>query len=203
MNIHERQSLEPEYTWQHFNFFTRRGVWSGSSLFVLLRHQKDIAGSRPLLALGVADMGVVLSIAWRTVAYSTTGYSQQTLTAEWICLYWYYCSICFTILLSVDRCLSSAYPMLLLKINYTKLQRRIIAAAFPAVCLITLPHLLGFTVTYHHGSHSMIIAPCNFFSKMRYAIFFLTECLQRKKFHGRYCSAATLVTGRFSPLLMF
>ncbi len=160
MDIHERQSAEPEYTWQHFNFFTVVVCGLGfignvSSLFVLLRHQKDIAGYRPLLALTVADLGVVLSIAWRTIAYYTTGYSQQTLTAEWICLYWYYCSIYFTILLSVDRCLSSAYPMLLLKIDYTKLQRRIIGAVFPAVFLITLPHLLGSTVTYHHGSHSM------------------------------------------------
>ena len=162
MDIHERQSLEPEYTWQCFNFFTvvvcgLGFIGNASSLFVLLRHQKDIAGSRPLLALAVADLGVVLSIAWRTIAYYTTGYSQQTATAEWICLYWYYCSIYFTILLSVDRCLSSAYPMLLLKINYTKLQGRIIAAVFPAVCLISLPHLLGFIVTYHHGSHSMIV----------------------------------------------
>ncbi len=60
----------------------------------------------------------------------------------------------------MDRCLSSAYPMLLLKINYTKLQRRIIGTVFPVVCLITLPHLLGFTVTYHHGSHSMVVY-CN------------------------------------------
>ncbi len=162
MDIHERQSLEPEHTWQCFNFFTVVVCGLGfignvSSLFVLLRHQKGIAGSRPLLALAVADVGVVLSIAWRTIAYSTTGYSQQTATAEWICLYWYYCSIYFTILLSVDRCLSSAYPMWLLKINYTKLQRRIIASVFPAVFLITLPHLLGFTVTYHHGSHSMAV----------------------------------------------
>ncbi len=175
MDIHERQSAEPDYTWQHFNFFTVVVCGLGfignvSSLFVLLRHQKDIAGCRPLLALAVADLGVVLSIAWRTVAYYTTGYSQQTATAEWICLYWYYCSIYFTILLSVDRCLSSAYPMLLLKINYKKLQRRIIGAVFPAVFLITLPHLLGFTVTYHHGSHSMMAicyrknVVCNFLS---------------------------------------
>ncbi len=128
-----------------------------SSLFVLLRHQKDIAGSRPLLALTAADLGVVLSIAWRTIAYYTTVYSQQTLTAEWICLYWYYCSVYFTILLSVDRYLSSAYPMLLLKINYTNLQGRIIGTVFPAVFLITQPHLLGFIVTCHHGSHNMAV----------------------------------------------
>ncbi len=165
MDIHERQSLEPDYTWQLFNFFTVSVCGLGfignvSSLFVLLRHQKDIAGSRPLITLAVADLGVVLSIAWRTVAYYTTGYSQQTLTAEWICLYWYYCSIFFTILLSVDRCLSSAYPMLLLKINYTKLQKRMIAVVFMAAFIITLPHLLGFTIAYHHGSHSMEV-PCS------------------------------------------
>ncbi len=164
MDIHERQSLEPEHTWQLLNFFTVVVCGLGfignvPSLFVLLRHQKDIAGSRPLLALGVADLGVVLSIPWRTVAYYTTGYSQQMATAEWMCLYWYYCSIYFTILMSVDRCLSSAYPMLLLKINYRKLQNRIITAIFPAVFFITLPHLLGFTVMYHHGPHMMTV-PC-------------------------------------------
>ncbi len=126
-----------------------------SSLFVLLRHQKDVAGSRLLLALGVADLGVILSITWRTVAYVTSGYSQQTATAEWVCLYWYYCSIYFTIFLSLDRCLSSAYPMLLLKVNYTGIQKRLLVSAFPVMFLITLPHLLGFTVTYHHGSHSI------------------------------------------------
>ncbi len=50
--------------------------------------------------------------------------------------------------------------MLLLKIDYTKLQKRIITSVFSAVFLITLPHLLGYTKIYHSGSHS-ITGPCH------------------------------------------
>ncbi len=160
MDIHERQSAEPERTWQLFNFFTEAVCALGfignlSSLFILVRHRKEIAGSRLLLALAVADLGVVVSIALRTLAYATHRYGQLTLAAESAFLYWYYCSIYVTVFFSLDRCLSSAKPMLLLKIDYSALQKKVIAAIFSIALLLTLPHILGYTVRYHYGSHSL------------------------------------------------
>ncbi len=160
MDIHEKQSAEPERTWQLLNFFTEAVCGLGfvanlSALFILVRHRKEIAGSRLLLALAVADLGVVLSIALRTLSYANYGYGQLTLTAEWAFLYWYYCSIYMTVFLSLDRCLSSANPMLLLKIDYSALQKKVVAAIFSLALAITLPHLLGNTVTYHYGLHTL------------------------------------------------
>ncbi len=160
MDIHERQSAEPERTWQLLNFFTEAVCGLGfvgnlSALFVLVQHRKEIAGSRLLLALAVADLGVVLSIALRTLTYAKYGYSQPTLTAECVFLYWYYCSIYMTVFLSLDRCLSSASPMLLLKIDYSALQKKVMAVIFSVAFAVTLPHLLGNTITYHYGSHTL------------------------------------------------
>ncbi len=160
MDIHERQSAEPDHTWQLLNFFTVAVCALGfignlSALTILVPHRKEIAGSRLLLTLAIADLGVVLAIALRTLAYVTYGYGQLTLTAEWVFLYWYYCSIYMTVFLSLDRCLSSANSMLLLKIDYSLLQKKIIVVIFSVAFLITLPHLLGNTVTYHYGSHTL------------------------------------------------
>ncbi len=159
MDIHERQSAEPDHTWQLLNFFTVAVCALGfignlSALTILVPHRKEIAGSRLWLTLDIADLGVVLSIAFRTLAYVTCGYGQLALTAEWAFLYWYYCSIYMTVFLSLDRCLSSANSMLLLKIDYSLLQKKIIVVIFSVAFLITLPHLLGNTVTYHYGSHT-------------------------------------------------
>ena len=165
MDIHERQSAEPDHTWQLLNFFTVAVCALGfignlSALTILVPHRKDIAGSRLLLTLAVADLGVVMSITFRTIAYVTYGYGQPTLTAEWAFLYWYYCSIYMTVFLSLDRCLSSANSMLLLKIDYSVIQKKIIVLIFSVAFLITLPHLLGNTVTYHYGSHTFQ-GPCD------------------------------------------
>ena len=164
MDIHERQSAEPERTWQLLNFFTEAVCALGfignlSSFFILVRHRKEIAGSRLLLTLAVADLGVVVSIALRTLAYAMHGYGQLTLAAESAFLYCYYCSIYMTVFLSLDRCLSSANPMLLLKIDYSALQKKVIAAIFSVAFLLTLPHILGYTVSYHYGSH-LLYGPC-------------------------------------------
>ncbi len=60
-----------------------------------------------------------------------------------------------TVFLSLDRCLSSANPMLLLKIDYSALQKKVVAAIFSVSLAITLPDLLGNTVTYHYGLHTL------------------------------------------------
>ena len=179
-----------EYTLQHFNFFTvvvcgLGFIGNASSLFVLLRHQKGIAGFRPLLALAVADMGLVgpvYCLAYRGVPYNRL-HTVHAVSRRRL-LNMMNGSACIgTTIVTVStspscRYLSSAYPMLLLKMNYTKLQAGIISSVFPAVLLISLPHLLGFIVTYHHGSHSMIV-PCHFKIEI---------CTLLAKFHGRYCS---------------
>ncbi len=78
MDIHERQSSAPLEKWRTFQFSTLvvcvLGILGNvSSLVVLKRHLKEIAGSRLLLALAVADLGVVTSVASRTLAYATYG----------------------------------------------------------------------------------------------------------------------------------
>ncbi len=83
MDIHERQSTAPAERWRGFQFSTLvicvLGILgNASSLVVLIRHLKEIAGSRLLLALAVADLGVVISVASRTLAYVT--YNNNWLT---------------------------------------------------------------------------------------------------------------------------
>ena len=131
-----------------------------SSLVVLLRHLKEIAGSRLLLALAVADLGVVSAIAFRTLSYVTYGNSQLTQVIEWWFLYCYYCSIYMTILLSLDRYLHTAKSMLLRTINYNKILKRAILAVFAVMLVISLPHLLGTCVRYSYGSHLVKASVC-------------------------------------------
>ena len=83
MDIHEKQSFAPTERWIGFQFSTLvvcvLGILGNvSSLIVLCRHLKEIAGSRLLLALAVADLGVVISFASRTLAYVT--YDENWLT---------------------------------------------------------------------------------------------------------------------------
>ncbi len=159
MDIHERQSDAPPERWRGFQFSTLvvcvLGILGNvSSLVVLIRHLKEIAGSRLLLALAVSDLGVVISVASRTLAYVTYNNNWLTQVLDWWFLYCYYCSIYITVLLSLDRYLHTAKSMLLRKIDYHRLLRRGILSVFAIVLLITLPHLLGNFVHYHHGSHS-------------------------------------------------
>ncbi len=112
-----------------------------------------IAGSRLLLALGVADLGVVTSVASRTLSYATYGNNWLTKVVDWWFLYCYYCSIYITVLLSLDRYLHTAKAMLLRRIDYQSILKRLIVAVFAVMLLITLPHLLGNFVRYHHGPH--------------------------------------------------
>ncbi len=44
--------------------------------------------------------------------------------------------------------------MLLRRINYNRILRRVILAMFAVMLIVTLPHLLGSFVKYHHGSHT-------------------------------------------------
>ncbi len=124
-----------------------------SSLVVLIRHLKEIAGSRLLLALAVADLGVVTSVASRTMAYVTYGNNWLTQVLDWWFLYCCYCSIYVTILFSIDRYLHTAKSLLLRRINYHRLLKRAILAVFVTMLFIVLPHLLGNSVRYHHGPH--------------------------------------------------
>ncbi len=158
MDIHERQSLAPEERWRGFQFSTLvicvLGIFGNvSSLIVLGRHLKEIAGSRLLLALGVADLGVVTSVASRTLSYVTYGNNWLTKVLDWWFLYCYYCSIYITVLLSLDRYLHTAKSMLLRTIDYQRILKRLIVAVFAVMLFITLPHLLGSFVRYHHGPH--------------------------------------------------
>ncbi len=159
MDIHERQSSAPAERWRAFQFSMLvvcvLGVLGNtSSLVVLARYLQEIAGSRLLLALAVADLGVVTSVASRTLAYSTYGNTQLTQVIDWWFIFCYYCSVYFTVLLSLDRYLHTAKPMLLLRLNYHLLLKRVILVVFGVMLVITLPHLLGNFVEYHHSSHT-------------------------------------------------
>ena len=165
MDIDERQSLASPEKWKAFHFSTLvvcvLGVLGNfSSLVVLIQHLNEIAGSRLLLALAVADLGVVSSIAFRTLSYVTYGNSQLTQVLEWWFVYCYYCSIYLTVLLSIDRYLHSAKSMFLRKINYKKILRRAIFAVFAVMLVVSLPHLLGPCVQYFYGSHMVRIRAC-------------------------------------------
>ena len=165
MDIDERQSPASPEKWKAFHFSTLvvcvLGVLGNfSSLVVLIQHLNEIAGSRLLLALAVADLGVVSSIAFRTLSYITYGNSQLTQVLEWWFLYCYYCSIYLTVLLSIDRYLHSAKSMFLRKINYKKILRRAIVAVFAVMLVVSLPHLLGPYVQYLYGSHLVRIRAC-------------------------------------------
>ncbi len=158
MDIHEKQSFAPAERWRGFQFSTLvvcvLGILGNvSSLVVLIRHLKEIAGSRLLLALAVADLGVVISVASRTLAYVTYNSNWLTQVLDWWFLYCYYCSTYLTVLLSLDRYLHTAKPMLLLRINYQKILKRGILGVFAAMLLITLPNFLAIFVHYHHGTH--------------------------------------------------
>ncbi len=159
MDVHERQSSAPAERWRAFQFSTlvlcALGILgNASSLIVLMRHLKDIAGSRLLLALAVADLGVVTSVASRILAYATYGNNELTQVIDWWFIYSYYCSIYFTVLLSFDRYVHTAKSMLLLRIDYHRLLKRTILAVLCVMVFTTLPHLLGNFVRYHHGSHT-------------------------------------------------
>ncbi len=165
MDIHERQSNASPERWKAFHLSTLvvcvLGVLGNvSSLVVLKRHLSEIAGSRLLLALAVADLGVVSSIAFRTVSYVTYHNGQLTQVLEWWFLYCYYCSIYLTVLLSLDRYLHTAKSMLLRRINYNKILKRAILAMFAVMLVISLPHLLGTCVRYFYGFHMVRIMAC-------------------------------------------
>ncbi len=161
MDIHERQSASSPQKWRAFQFSTLAVCVLGflgnmSALVVLSRHLNKIAGSRPLLALAVADLGVVTSIASRTMAYVTYGNNQLTQVLDWWFLYCYYCSIYLTVMLSLDRYVHTAKAMLLLRINYHRLLKRAVLAVFVVMMIVTLPHLVANFVQYHYGSHVVI-----------------------------------------------
>ncbi len=159
MDIHERQSSAPAGRWRAFQFSTLvmcvLGILGNmSSLVVLKRHLDEIAGSRLLLALAVADLNVVTSVVSRTLGYVTYGNHELTQVIDWWFIYSYYCSIYLTVLLSLDRYVHTAKPMLLIRINYHRILKRTILAVFGSLLVISLPHLLGNFVEYHHGSHT-------------------------------------------------
>ncbi len=132
-----------------------------SSVAVLRRHLSDIPGARLLLTLGIADLGVVTAVVMQILSYVAYGYSRLTKVLEWWFLYCYYCSIYVTVFLSVDRFLHTAKPMLLLKINYRRLQRRVISTIFGAMLIVSLPQLLGGFIKYHYQPHVMKFFNCD------------------------------------------
>ncbi len=164
MDIHERQSNASPERWKTFHLSTLvvcvLGVIGNVSLVVLKSHLNEIAGSLLLLALAVADLGVVSGVAFCTLSYVTNGNTRFTQVLEWWFLYSYYCSIYLTILLSLDRYLHTAKSMLLRVINYQKILKRAILAVFAVMLVISLPHLLGTYVRYFYGSHMVRIKAC-------------------------------------------
>ncbi len=165
MDIPEWQSDTNPAVWKAMRFSTIAicvlGILGNvSSVLVLGRHLRDISGSRLLLALGIADLGVVTAITARILAFVAYGYSRLTRVLEWWFLYCYYCSIYITILLSVDRYMQSAKSMLLLRINYRKILKIVISAVFAAMLVITLPHLLGNFIKYHFKNHLIKFNDC-------------------------------------------
>ncbi len=165
MDIHDRQSSWPSVIWTSLRFSTVATCILGvignvSSMVVLKRKINDIAGSRVLLALAVADLGVVSSIAARTLAYVAYGYVRLTRVLEWFFLYFYYCSIYLTVFLTLDRYLHTAKSMLLFRINYKRIVNRVTCGIFAASLLISLPHLIGNFVTYHQGKHFVSMTEC-------------------------------------------
>ncbi len=165
MDIHDRQSSWPSVIWTSLRFSTVAVCILGvignvSSLVVLKRKINDIAGSRVLLALAVADLGVVSSIAARTLAYFAYGYVRLTRILEWCFLYFYYCSIYLTVFLSLDRYLHTAKSMLLIRINYKSIVNRVTCGIFAVAVLISLPHLVGNFVRYHQGQHFVSVTEC-------------------------------------------
>ncbi len=131
-----------------------------SSLTVLGRHLNEIPGSRLLLALGIADLGVVTAVTTRILAFVAYGYSRLTRVLEWWFLFCYYCSVYMTILRSVDRYMQSAKSMLLLRINYKRILKRATLSIFGVMLLVTLPHLLGNFIKYHHKPHFVTFSSC-------------------------------------------
>ena len=165
MDIPEWMSGTSPVVWKALRFSTLTicvlGILGNvSSVAVLVRHLSEIPGSRLVLALGIADLGVVTAVAARILAYVVNGYSVFTRILEWWFLYCYYCSIYLTILLSVDRYMQSAKSMLLLKINYKRILKRAVLALFGIMLFVTLPHLLGNLIKYHHQPHLISLVPC-------------------------------------------
>ena len=167
MDIPEWMSGTSPVVWKALRFSTLTICVMGilgnvSSIAVLGRHLSEIPGSMILLALGIADLGVVTAVAARIVAYVVNGYRLFTRILEWWFLYCYYCSIYLTILLSVDRYIQSAKSMLLLKINYKKILKRTELAVFGAMLIVTLPHLLGNLIKYDQQPHLLRVVPCEY-----------------------------------------
>ena len=158
MDMPEWMSQTSPVVWKSLRFSTvvvcTFGILGNvSSVAVLRRHLSDIPGARLLLTLGIADLGVVTAVVMQILAYVAYGYSQLTKVAEWWFLYCYYCSIYVTVFLSVDRFLQTAKPLLLLKINYRRVQRIVISLIFGAMLLVSLPQLLAALIKYHYQPH--------------------------------------------------
>ncbi len=167
MDIPEWMSGTSPIVWKALQFSTLTVCVLGilgnvSSVAVLGRHMSEIPGSMLLLALGIADLGVVTAVTARILAYVVNGYSVFTRVLEWWFLYCYYCSIYLTILLSVDRYMQSAKSMLLLKINYKEILKRAILAVFGAMFVVALPHLLGNLIKYNQKPHLLRLLPCEY-----------------------------------------
>ncbi len=131
-----------------------------SSVIILGRHLNEIPGSRLLLTLGIADLGVVTAITARILAFVAYGYSRLTRVLEWWFLYCYYCSAYLTIMLSVDRYMQSAKSMLILRINYKRILKIVMVSISATTFVVTLPHLLANFIKYHNKSHLVVFETC-------------------------------------------
>ncbi len=166
MDIPEWMSHTSPIVWKALRFSTvvvcTFGILGNvSSVAVLRRHFSDIPGARLLLTLGIADLGVATAVTMQILAYVAYGYSELTKVLEWWFLYCYYCSIYVTVFVSVDRFLQTAKPLLLLKINYRRIQRIVISAIFGASLVVSLPHLLGGFIKYYHQPHLVRFVGCD------------------------------------------
>ena len=166
MDIPEWMSQTSPVAWKALRFSTvvvcTFGILGNvSSVAVLRRHLSDIPGARLLLTLGIADMGVVTAVTMQTLTYVAYGYSQLTKVLEWWFLYCYYCSVYVTVFLSVDRLLQTAKPLLLLKINYRRVQRIVVSAIFGSMLIVSLPHLLGSVIKYYYQPHVVSFGSCH------------------------------------------
>ncbi len=127
-----------------------------SSLPVLVRNRTENPIFRLLIGLTVADAGVLVSLSLLVPIYAgwTCNWPRVLVRAPHHAYrYFYFCSIYLTVLLSLDRYLVTSRPLMMRRINYKKLQRRLIAAVFAGVLLLVVPDVLANELYYIGCSH--------------------------------------------------
>ncbi len=124
-----------------------------SSLFVLVRNQAGNMIFRLLIGLTVADAGVLVSLFLLITSWIWPWPRRFSLAPLHAYRYFYFCSIYLTVLLSLDRYLVTSRPVMMRRINYKNLQRRLIASVFAVVLPFVVPDVLGHDLYYNACSH--------------------------------------------------